>query len=223
MYLSATAELILDFKAPFKLSRENNWVEICFKYCALILSRNTNNQSLAWKLWITKCTSANRNFIGSEIHKGRKSTGDRMGSGPREDRSRLRSSPDPTPPLENLHCPTQLTSDQVISTSPPPELEQNPFRNPQHWAHFSEGGGAQHLLWICHSHPQQCHKAEKGPRAQSAFVSSLVQRDHISLQCFLSQAKYVWTLRDPSIIPYNPIPLLLLLLPQKTVLRAHGC
>lgn len=130
MYLSATAELILDFKAPFKLSRENNWVEICFKYCALIVSRNINNQSLAWKLWITKCTSANRNFIGSEIHKGRKSTGDRMGSGPREDRSRLRSSPDPTPPLENLHCPTQLTSDQVISTSPPPRVGAEPLQKP---------------------------------------------------------------------------------------------
>lgn len=66
--ISATTELILGFKAPFKPSGGNNWVEICFKYCALILSRNTDNQSLAWKLWITKCTRANGNFIGSEIN-----------------------------------------------------------------------------------------------------------------------------------------------------------
>lgn len=82
MYLSATTELILDFKAPFKLSRGNNWVEICFKYCALILSRNTDNQSLAWKLWITKHTTENGNFIGSKTHKGGKGTGDFMGSVP---------------------------------------------------------------------------------------------------------------------------------------------
>lgn len=68
MYLSATTKLILGFKAPFKLSGGNNWVEICFKYCALILSRNTDNQSLVWKLWITKCTRANASFIGSEIN-----------------------------------------------------------------------------------------------------------------------------------------------------------
>lgn len=68
MYLSAANELILGFKAPFKLSGGNNWVEICFKYCTLILSRNTDNQSLVWKLWITKCTRANGNFIGSEIN-----------------------------------------------------------------------------------------------------------------------------------------------------------
>lgn len=190
MYLSATTELILDFKAPFKLSRENNWVEICFKYCALIVSRNTNNQSLAWKLWITKCTSANRNFIGSEIHEGRKSTGDRMGSGPREDRSRLRSSPDPTPPLENLHCPTQLTSDQLISTPPLPQSwSRTPSETPSTEPISLKVVEPNICFWICHSHPQQCHKAEKGPRAQSAFVSSLVQRDHISLQCFFVSSK----------------------------------
>lgn len=66
--LSATTGLILGFKAAFKLSGGNNWVEICCKYCASILSRNTDNQSLAWKLWITKCTRANGSFIGSEIH-----------------------------------------------------------------------------------------------------------------------------------------------------------
>lgn len=65
---SATPELIWGFTTPFKLSGGNNWVEICLKSCTWILSRNTDNQSLGWKLWITKRTRANGNFIGSEIN-----------------------------------------------------------------------------------------------------------------------------------------------------------